>query len=395
MRNFKELQVWQKAHRMVIELYRITRGFPSDEQFGLLSQLRRSAASVSANIAEGCGRNGNRELSRFLSIAAGSASETEYHILLAHDADNRRYLLARAGVSLHEGRVKQAVQQYGELFESCPDGPDALQALRGFIDALEKQGNREAQLPLLELLLLRTPEDFTLLKRTGALALALGKPEKTKNLLLPALDKHSDDAGLMKLLARTEDALHDSEKAAEYWQQLVALEPDDIYANAWLAKYYLKKGNTGMALLHVERQLKIDPINADLILQAAHLHKERGRPGKALDYLSLYLELVPADSGVRQERERIRGELSDGLIALLTGKKDNIEQLWRDVGTMTRDREGVFLHLADQLGKNGEKEKRTDVLLFLHRRLPSDKHIYQELIPLLREENRMDELNAP
>jgi len=316
-------------------------------------------------------------------------------ILLAHDADNRRYLLARAGVSLHEGRVKQAVQQYGELFESCPDGPDALQALRGFIDALEKQGNREAQLPLLELLLLRTPEDFTLLKRTGALALALGKPEKTKNLLLPALDKHSDDAGLMKLLARTEDALHDSEKAAEYWQQLVALEPDDIYANAWLAKYYLKKGNTGMALLHVERQLKIDPINADLILQAAHLHKERGRHGKALDYLSLYLELVPADSGVRQERERIRGELSDGLIALLTGKKDNIEHLWRDVGTMSRDREGVFLHLADQLRKNGEKEKRTDVLLFLHRRLPSDKHIYQELVPLLREEGRMDELNAP
>jgi len=85
MRNFKELQVWQKAHRMVIELYRITKGFPADEQFGLVSQLRRSAASVSANIAEGCGRNGNRELSRFLSIAAGSASETEYHILLARD----------------------------------------------------------------------------------------------------------------------------------------------------------------------------------------------------------------------------------------------------------------------------------------------------------------------
>ncbi|RUM40115.1 MAG: hypothetical protein DSY57_00185, partial [Desulfobulbus sp.] len=88
-------------------------------------------------------------------------------------------------------------------------------------------------------------------------------------------------------------------------------------------------------------------------------------------------------------------ELSDGLIALLTGKKDNIEHLWRDVGTMTRDREGVFLHLADQLRKNGEKEKRTDVLLFLHRRLPSDKHIYQELVPLLKEEGRMDELNAP
>jgi four helix bundle protein len=85
MRNFKELQVWQKSHRVVIEVYRITKAFPSDERFGLVSQIRRSAASVPANIAEGCGRNGDRDFSRFLSIAAGSASETEYHLLLAHE----------------------------------------------------------------------------------------------------------------------------------------------------------------------------------------------------------------------------------------------------------------------------------------------------------------------
>ncbi len=314
--------------------------------------------------------------------------------LLAHDTDNRRYILARAGVSLHEGRVKQAVQQYGELFESCPEGSDALKALRGLIDALDKQGNREAQLPLLELLLLRTPGDFALLKRTGGLALALGKPEKTKNLLLTALGNHSDDAELMNLLARTEDALNDSEKAAEYRQQLVALRPDDLQANAWLAKYYLEKGNIGMTLLHVERQLKVDPINADLILQAAHLHKQMGRPGKALDYLSLYLDLVPADTRVRQERERIREELSGSLIALITGKRENnIKQLWQDVGAMTRDREGVFLHLADQLRKNGEKRELADVLLLLNQQQPNDQHIHQELVPLLREEGRMDELS--
>lgn len=85
MRNFKELNVWKKSHQMTMEVYRITRAFPSDERFGLVTQLRRSAASVPANIAEGCGRNGDRDFSRFLSIAAGSASETEYHILLAYD----------------------------------------------------------------------------------------------------------------------------------------------------------------------------------------------------------------------------------------------------------------------------------------------------------------------
>ncbi len=315
-------------------------------------------------------------------------------MLLAHDPGSRRYLLARAGVSLHEGRVKQAVKQYGELFEACPEGPDALKALRGLINALDKQGNREAQLPLQELLLLRTPGDFILLKQTGALALVLGKPEKAENLLLTALDEHSDDAELIKLLAHTEDSLKDSEKAAAYRQQLVALRPDDIQANAWLAKYYLKKGHIGMALRHVERQLKADPINADLILQAAHLYKQMGRPGKALDYLSLYLDLVPADSMVRHEREQIRGELAGGLIALVTGKRGNtINQLWQDVGTMTRDRVGVFLHLADQLKSGGKKHELADVLLLLHRQRPSDKKIYQDLVPLLREEGRTDELS--
>ena len=63
----------------------MTRKFPPDERFGLIAQLRRSSASIPANIAEGCGRDSVRDFSRFLSIAAGSASETEYHFLLAYE----------------------------------------------------------------------------------------------------------------------------------------------------------------------------------------------------------------------------------------------------------------------------------------------------------------------
>ena len=85
MRDFRELVVWQKAHRLTLEVYRATRGFPVEERFGLTAQLRRSAASVPTNLAEGCGREGERELARFVSIAGGSASETEYHLLLAAD----------------------------------------------------------------------------------------------------------------------------------------------------------------------------------------------------------------------------------------------------------------------------------------------------------------------
>ena len=83
MKDFKELGVWQKAHRFALDVYRATKDFPGEERFGLTSQLRRAAVSAPANIAEGCGRSGDRELGRFLGMAAGSASEAEYHLLLA------------------------------------------------------------------------------------------------------------------------------------------------------------------------------------------------------------------------------------------------------------------------------------------------------------------------
>src|SRR6185312_8096583 len=85
MKDFKELKVWQKAHLLTLALYRLTRIFPKEELYGLTSQIRRCSASIAANIAEGCGRRGNAELHRFLQIAAGSASELDYHLLLAHD----------------------------------------------------------------------------------------------------------------------------------------------------------------------------------------------------------------------------------------------------------------------------------------------------------------------
>lgn len=87
MQNFRDLLVWRKAHLLVLAIYRATKKFPPDERFGMTSQLRRSAASIPANIAEGCGRTGNGELARFLQVAMGSASELDYHLELAHDLE--------------------------------------------------------------------------------------------------------------------------------------------------------------------------------------------------------------------------------------------------------------------------------------------------------------------
>jgi len=85
MKDFRSLKVWQRGHELALSIYKVTLSFPREEIYGLVSQLRRAASSVPANIAEGCGCNGNREFARFLGIALRSASETEYHLLLARD----------------------------------------------------------------------------------------------------------------------------------------------------------------------------------------------------------------------------------------------------------------------------------------------------------------------
>src|SRR6266702_2886685 len=85
MKDFRDLSVWNKAHRLTLATYKVTARFPKDELYTLTAQMRRSSSSIGTNIAEGCGRRGNGEFHKFLQIAAGSASELDYHLLLAND----------------------------------------------------------------------------------------------------------------------------------------------------------------------------------------------------------------------------------------------------------------------------------------------------------------------
>ena len=85
MRDFRSLVVWEKAHALTLAVYKLSARLPKDEQYRLRNQVRRAAASIPANIAEGCGRDGSVELARFLRIALGSASELEYYLILLRD----------------------------------------------------------------------------------------------------------------------------------------------------------------------------------------------------------------------------------------------------------------------------------------------------------------------
>ncbi|MBA4406860.1 four helix bundle protein [bacterium] len=85
MQDYKSLKIWEKAHHLVLDIYRATDNFPKAELFGLVSQLRRAAVSIPTNIAEGSSRKSKKDFLRFLEIAFGSAKEVEYELFLSSD----------------------------------------------------------------------------------------------------------------------------------------------------------------------------------------------------------------------------------------------------------------------------------------------------------------------
>jgi four helix bundle protein len=85
MKDFKKLVVWEKAHKLVLSIYKVTRSFPKEEQYGLISQIRRAATSTPTNIAEGCGKNTQPDFARYLQNAFGSMQEVQYLSLLSFE----------------------------------------------------------------------------------------------------------------------------------------------------------------------------------------------------------------------------------------------------------------------------------------------------------------------
>jgi four helix bundle protein len=122
VQDFKQLKVWQKSHLLVVRIYSATATFPEPERYGLTSQMRRAAASVPANIAEGCGRAGNAEFRQFLYTSVGSASELEYFLLLARDL----HLLTEKQHEALDASIREIKRMLAGLIQrvSEPQGAD-------------------------------------------------------------------------------------------------------------------------------------------------------------------------------------------------------------------------------------------------------------------------------
>ena len=109
MRKIEDIMVWHKARVLIKEVYMVTRDFPKEEQYGLVSQLRRAVVSIAANIAEGAGRNTNEEFKQFLGIASGSAYEVQTLLQISND-------LQMVTSTLFENLNKQTVEIQKMIF---------------------------------------------------------------------------------------------------------------------------------------------------------------------------------------------------------------------------------------------------------------------------------------
>ncbi len=123
MTSHKDLKVWQKAIELVKVIYDVTITFPNTEQFGLISQIRRCAVSIPSNIAEGCGRNSNKELIHFLYITLGSASELETQIIISQELG---FLEKRKSEELQE-MVLEIIKMTSSLIKSIKTRTDNTQ----------------------------------------------------------------------------------------------------------------------------------------------------------------------------------------------------------------------------------------------------------------------------
>jgi four helix bundle protein len=119
MESFEELKVWQEAHKAVLKIYKVIKGFPKEERFRLIDQLCRSAISIPANIVEGQSKKTTKEYLQSLYISRGSLAETKYHLLLARDLK-----------FLKREDYKEIVKGYNEVGKM----------LNGLIAALKRKG---------------------------------------------------------------------------------------------------------------------------------------------------------------------------------------------------------------------------------------------------------------
>ena len=314
----------------------------------------------------------------------------QLELLLAFDPENLQYQMAAARVYLESGHGDKAAGLYRQLYDSAPEGPESTQALEGLVRALQSGGAVGDLVPLMKQLVVRKPADTELQRELAGLLLEVGSFAEARAILNRLEQRGSEDATVDDLQARVNTRAGDQDEAARYWRKLVDHDRDNLEANRWLQAYYAEKNDWPKSLKHLESVMRFTPSDPVLLEQAASINMKLGRVDTALHFYEDCLALKPEDLNLRNRKRDAQRIMARNLLPLV--ENGSSQKLWQDLAEVTADRAGVFREIATLLREKGQTEELVAVLALLYREDPKDLPAYQELVSLLANGGRDDEL---
>jgi len=319
-------------------------------------------------------------------------AEKELNILLAKGQENRAYDFALAKIALHTDEYSRAEQIYHSLLTTTLDQRETLAVADGLSQALLGQGKNKQALPWIEQLLILQPDNLQFQRRAMLLYTDEGNFLKGYGLVQAVVQAYPDDPEVLESSARLAEGSGDLEAAATYWQQLVAIEPDNPTGNLALINYYMNKGNLAMELVHLERLKKSINLDPALSKRRIELYLANGRADKALELCDALLTVFPDDVTVLARKQESLQTLAANLLALVENSGSQL--LWEDLSDLTHYRVEVYKIMADMLRERGEVTALTDLLIIIAKEVPETDPVWKELTQLLTRQGRTQELAA-
>jgi tetratricopeptide (TPR) repeat protein len=360
------MQTWQRARKAANAL-----------EFSLAVDLYQQLLQKKPNIEEAL-----REYALVLiDVKQWGKASTILQRLLELNPDSQEFLLYAGQVALHLKQYSRAVSYLGQIYTLDPNGPDAIVALRGQIQALQKQNHKELAYPLMEQLYLLVPHEEKSIRQLARYSKDLGNPGKAINYYTTLLNEfNGTDVDFLESepLFVT---LNDIEMAVKCWQGYLTSHPFFIPFHEKLSDYYLKSDEKEKALPHLLILIAHGEDRADLYLQIGRLYLyEQGRPDKALYYYDEYRKRVPEKAEVEKEISRIQAILANDLLVIV--ENEGAWNLWRDLAKVIPDRLAVYYSMAEQLQNLGKQKELREVLDIIHFHNPQDQDILIQLAQL-------------
>ncbi len=306
--------------------------------------------------------------------------------LLEINPDFQEYLLNTGTIALHLKQYNRAASNFGQVYTANPNGPSAIFALRGQIEALQKQTHKEVAYPLMEQLYLLVSHEEKNIRDLAEYSTELGQSEKSVNYYTTLINefeaRDQDFFNSEKLF----EAAANHEMALKSRQGYLAFHPYYIPFHKKLASYYLQNNQREIALDHLLILIAHGDNRASSYLEIGQIYLyELGRPDKALYYYDEYRKRIPRTQKVEKEIQRIQAILANDLLVIV--ENEGAWNLWRDLAKVIPDRLAVYYTMAEQLQKLGKHKELREVLEIIHFHNPGDQDILLQLAQLTFDAN--------